>query len=258
MLNSGLVSITFRQLTTARIIDIVKMSGLECIEWGGDLHVPHGDLKTARAVRRQCADAKLTLPSYGSYYRAGSDAADNPAINAVLDSAAELGVSHVRIWAGTLGSADVTATRRGEIVDVLHRDSEIAAKYGLKLSLEYHGNTLTDSDESVKQLMTELADTEIQFYWQPAIGKTAQYHLDSLAMVQSCLAHIHAFTWQFDAAGNITRQPLADGMDDWRQLLEEAAKIPGTHAVMLEFVKDDSIEQFMADAKTLRQLLNRQ
>ena len=257
MLDSGLVSITFRQLTPARIIDLVKESGLNCIEWGGDIHVPHGELKIARSVRRQCADANIILPTYGSYYRSGCNIAKNPSINAVLDSAAELGVKQVRIWAGNEGSAQMTAGRRHEIIESLCQDSKIAATYGLQLSLEYHASTLTDSDESVKQLMTELQESPIKFYWQPVVGKNIQCHLDSLTTVSSRLAHIHAFNWQLDAAGTLVRHPFADAMDNWQLILSYAAKISGTHTVMLEFVKDDSIEQFMRDAQKLQELLNR-
>ena len=48
MLTGGLVSITFRDLEANEIIDLVKKSGLTAIEWGGDVHVPHGDFNRAR------------------------------------------------------------------------------------------------------------------------------------------------------------------------------------------------------------------
>ncbi len=255
MLIPGLVSITFRQLTPARIIELVKKSGLKFIEWGGDIHVPHGDLPTARAIRCQCEDANILLPSYGSYYRANTTATDNPDLHAVLDSAAELGVNDVRIWAGTTGSANLTAAQRNKTIEALQRDSETATKYGLNLSLEYHANTLTDSNESVKQLLTELQNTQIKFYWQPVVGKTIDYQLDGLTSIGSRLAHIHAFNWQLDDAGAIIRQPLAQAIG-WKQLLSAATLLHGTHAVMLEFVKNDSIEQFFADAQTLQNLVD--
>lgn len=255
MLKSGLVSITFRPFTPARIIQMVEESGLECIEWGGDIHVPHGDLKTARLVGRQCADAGISLPAYGSYYRAGSKLADNPTLNAVLDTAAELGTKDIRIWAGNSGSDNLSDAQRSELVDCLCHDSAVAAKYGVTLCLEYHGGTLTDSDASVKQLLTELADTAIKFYWQPAVGKTTQSQLDSLTTVVPRLAHIHAFQWSLDVSGNIVKCPFATGRDDWQRFLAEIAKVAGERAVMLEFVKDNSAEQFIADAATLRQLL---
>ena len=39
MLNTGLVSVTFRDKTPEEIISTVKQCGLEGIEWGGDVHV---------------------------------------------------------------------------------------------------------------------------------------------------------------------------------------------------------------------------
>jgi 3-dehydroshikimate dehydratase len=53
----GLVSISFRPLSVEELIRLVTDVGLEGIEWGGDKHVPHGDLDTARRVRGQNEDA---------------------------------------------------------------------------------------------------------------------------------------------------------------------------------------------------------
>ena len=50
MLTLGLVSITYRKLTPAEIIPLVRDAGLSCIEWGSDIHVPQTDLANARRV----------------------------------------------------------------------------------------------------------------------------------------------------------------------------------------------------------------
>ena len=46
MIESGLVSITFRKLTVEKIIELVKEAGLQGIEWGGDVHVPHDNTES--------------------------------------------------------------------------------------------------------------------------------------------------------------------------------------------------------------------
>jgi hypothetical protein len=51
MIRTGLVSVTFRQLSAEEIIKLVVCAGLEGIEWGGDIHVPHGDLKRSSASK---------------------------------------------------------------------------------------------------------------------------------------------------------------------------------------------------------------
>jgi len=56
MIVPGWVSITFRSLTAERIIALVRQAGLSAIEWGGDIHVRHGDTGRAREVRRLTAN----------------------------------------------------------------------------------------------------------------------------------------------------------------------------------------------------------
>jgi hypothetical protein len=68
----GLVSITYRKLTPAEIIPLVRDAGLSCIEWGSDIHVPQTDLANARRVGEMTREAGLTVSSYGSYYRLGA------------------------------------------------------------------------------------------------------------------------------------------------------------------------------------------
>jgi hypothetical protein len=43
----GLVSVTFRKLAPAAIVELAVKAQLRSIEWGGDVHVPHGDVRAA-------------------------------------------------------------------------------------------------------------------------------------------------------------------------------------------------------------------
>ena len=67
-MKTGLVSISFRQKSINELIKASKESGLEYIEWGGDVHIPMGNIKLARKVRRQMHGAGLKVASYGSYF----------------------------------------------------------------------------------------------------------------------------------------------------------------------------------------------
>ena len=44
-MKTGLCSVSFRKLTVEEIIAAVKDAGLDGIECGGDVHVPHGDVE---------------------------------------------------------------------------------------------------------------------------------------------------------------------------------------------------------------------
>ncbi|NLB42817.1 MAG: sugar phosphate isomerase/epimerase, partial [Clostridiales bacterium] len=62
--------------------------------------------------------------------------------------------------------------------------------------------------------------------------------------------HIHAFHWV-----NREKLELAKGENEWRGYLDEISKVPGDRYIMLEFVKNDSPEQFIEDADTLKKLV---
>ena len=64
----GLVSVTFRQLTPEGIIQLCMQTGLQTVEWGGDVHVPPGDVSRAAAVGELTRAAGLSITAYGSYY----------------------------------------------------------------------------------------------------------------------------------------------------------------------------------------------
>ncbi|MCJ7549353.1 MAG: sugar phosphate isomerase/epimerase, partial [Anaerolineae bacterium] len=103
MIQTGLVSVTFRKLTPRAIVDLVAEAGLDAIEWGGDVHVPHGEIEIARSVRQMTEDAGLDMPSYGSYYRAGHSKL--VPFGTVVETAIALGAPIIRIWAGKQGTA---------------------------------------------------------------------------------------------------------------------------------------------------------
>ena len=55
MVATGLTSVTFRKLDPLQVIQLTKSAGLQSIEWGGDIHVPAGDLDNAKKfMTRPC------------------------------------------------------------------------------------------------------------------------------------------------------------------------------------------------------------
>ena len=61
-MKSGLVSVSFRKKGVCELIKAAKESGLEYIEWGGDVHIPMGNVKLARRVRKLMHGAGLKKP----------------------------------------------------------------------------------------------------------------------------------------------------------------------------------------------------
>ena len=251
MISSGLVSVTFRQLTPETIIGLVCEAGLRGIEWGGDVHVPHGESNRAREVGIMTREAGLEVAAYGSYFRVGHSEDTGLPFSQVLDSALALGAPVIRVWAGSAGSATVDDEVRGRVVEDLRRITELAAKAGVRIATEFHGGTLTDTNESTHQLLSEVDHSNLYTYWQPLMGMSDETCVEAIGQLSPRLSHLHVYHW--DSVKE--RCALAAGAERWQKFLQAAQKVPGDRYAMLEFVKDDEPENFLRDAATLREWL---
>lgn len=248
MLRPGLVSVTFRKLTPQDIVALVRRAGAWGIEWGGDVHVPHGDLTRAREVRELTTETGLAVAAYGSYYRVGQSEGDGLPFERVLDTALELGAPTIRVWAGTAGSGATDAATRARIVAELQRIAALAARGGVRVALEFHGGTLTDDNESAVKLFAEASHPNLRTYWQPLLGFDDATCLAGLRALAPRLDHVHAYQW----ATAQDRRPLAEGAARWAEFLRVAAAVPGDRGVLLEFVAGDAPENFLRDTATLK------
>ena len=240
---TGLCSITFRKLSPVAIINLVEHAGLDAIEWGGDVHVPHGDLARAREVRAMTAAAGIRVSSYGSYYRVGHDAP--VPFKAVLETARELGAPMIRVWAGRQGSAQSDAASRARVVAESRRIAAAAAAAGIGVSCEFHQGTLTDTNDSAVALLREVAHANFGTYWQPAADMPPGARREGLTALRPWLTNLHVYTW----AGT-ERRALREGAAEWKEYLRlaEAAR---PRVLLLEFARGDSPEAFLDDARCL-------
>lgn len=251
MIRGGLVSISFRKLSPQEIVALVARSRVRGLEWGGDVHVPHGDRNRAAEVAAMTRDAGLVVAAYGSYYRAGEPpGADNPDFGAVLESAIRLGAPTIRVWSGRQPSAAADEAYRSRVTADLQRIGALAAPHGITVTCEHHAHTLTDSRASALRLYADLAAANVQPYWQPAPELSPSDNLAILHDLLPRLVNAHVFHWVV-TAGRRERCPLSAGSHDWSGYLQAMAATGRTHWALLEFVKDDRPEQFLEDAAAL-------
>jgi 3-dehydroshikimate dehydratase len=251
MIHSGLVSITFRKLVPREIVHLVAQAGLVGVEWGGDVHVPHGDLRQARLVRRMTQEAGLRIAAYGSYYRVGVEGTGP--FEPILDTAVELGAPLIRVWAGDRPSAGAGAPFRARVVRETRRAADMAAGVGIAIAYEFHPRTLTDTGESARRLLEDVAHDDVGSYWQPPPGASVADNLAGLDAVLPWLRNVHVFTWHGTTG---ERMPLADGETGWMRALRKVASTGRDHFALVEFVRDDAEEPFLKDAATLRRWLS--
>ena len=249
----GLVSVSFRKLNPPLIVDLCKKCSLVGIEWGGDVHVPHGDFETARRVGELTRGNGLEVAAYGSYYRVGASERDGLPFEKVLETAIHLQAPLIRVWAGVKASADADEAYANWIIGESDRIAGVAAKAGVKVAYEYHANTLTDSLLSTANLLAKARHPNLYYLWQPSNGKAVSYNLQALTAVLPRLENIHVFHWWPDSS---VRHALSVGEADWKEYFGVLRQDGGARYALLEFVKDNEPEQLQADALTLHRLLS--
>jgi sugar phosphate isomerase/epimerase len=194
-------------------------------------------------------EAGLSVVAYGSYFRAGEDNPDN--FEPVFQAALALDAPVIRVWAGRRGSKDADPDYRARVLDDTLSVADRAATEGIAISYEYHADTLTDTDESARQLLIA-SDSKVQTLWQPPHERTVEQRCQSLRGVVPWLSHVHVFHWPRRGE----RAALEEGAADWVAYLKVLREEGKTCPLLLEFVRGDDPEQFRRDARTLRELIS--
>lgn len=253
----GLVSISFRQLSPEEIIETTQALPIKGIEWGGDVHVPHGDTATAERVGRLTRDAGLEPFCYGAYYRFRELHPEKnepgPEIEAVLDSAQALGAPRVRLWAGEMDYEKATPEYRRAVAKRAHEVAQLAQDRGLAIDLEFHGGTLNNSAEHSLELLDMISHPNVHTLWQPAVPLSVEQRIEGLKKLLPRVSNIHCFHW--GPGGWKERYALEEGKDAWRAYLDVFRKTDTPRWISLEYVKDDSLESLSRDSKTLAELV---
>lgn len=241
----GLCSVTFRSLPPEQVVELAADAGLDVIEWGGDVHVPAGDVERAAEVAKAMTDAGLTSCSYGSYFRAGADESLTP----TLDSAQALGVDRVRIWAGRTGSTEATDDDWAATISRLRDATAEAMERGIGLALEFHSGTLADTAPTALRLLDEVASPALSTYWQPTVAASVDSVLAEYRDLAAHTSAAHVFSW-WPAH---ERLPLRARDALWTRFFAEALASPSRpRDALLEFVPGDDPTLLRGEAAALR------
>lgn len=234
----GLCSVAFRALDIGAVAQLAADCDLAAIEWGGDVHVPPGDIATAIRARRLCEDLGVTSESYGTYLTAGRlRSADE--VPTTLDTALALGAPNVRVWA-----------QGGSVVADLEHICAEARIRDLVVSVEFHVGTATETAASTNALLDKVAADNLWTYWQPNPQLGAVAALAELDSVLPRVSHLHVFCWEPD----YTRRPLEAGANLWPEVLGRAVRVAPPvvpRVAFVEFVRDDDPAQLRLDAMML-------
>lgn len=249
MIIPGMVSATFREKPAEEIIGLCVEAGLKAVEWSENAHVMPGDPSGAGKLYEKTLEAGLTVAAYGSYYRLGQNEDVEGTFGASLASAKALHAPLIRIWAGTEPSEAVSEERRKVLAAEAVKICDMAEAEGIKVAMEWHKNTLTDTNESAMKFLKEAGHGNLYCLWQPTVALNMAQRTEGLDLLGDRLLNLHIYYWLEGV-----RRPLAEGTDEWRQYLEHVNRDEDRFG-LLEFVMGNTREQFLEDAKVLHELL---
>ena len=162
---TGIVSISFRDRSPEQILTAASEAGLDAVEWGGDVHVPHGDLEAARLVRELSAAFDTEIAEYGSYYAIGKS--DPSLFEDILNTARDLGTNVIRVWAHQGKASDSFSEE--EYQACVADAKRICAMAGdITVALECHPNTLTDEYHTELKFIRDVGCDNLGINLDPA------------------------------------------------------------------------------------------
>ena len=240
---AGLVSISFRPLSPEKIIEIAKAAGLSAIEWGGDVHVPFGEIETAQRVGEMTRSAGLSIPEYDSYYRVGL--ADHEDFTKAAATARTLGTDCIRVWAYNKNPDEIDEDTYAVIVADAKRMCEEAPD--LTICLECHNNTLTSNYKSALKFLQDVNCENFKMFWQPNQLLSHDENLEACRALLPYIQRVHTFSWE-----GKEKYPLAQHTDRWQEymdILKDSTN--ATMPLMLEFMHDNNPDTLPETARTL-------
>ena len=253
---------TFRQLLAEQIIALVSEAQLSAIEWGGDVHVPHGDIEVAREVGCKTREAGLEVAAYGSYYQVGESEAAGLSFASVLETALALGGPVIRVWAGKKSPGDADEHYREMVaadtqrIAAMAEDAGVPGVPGVGIAYEFHANTLTETAASAMDLLKAANHENVTTLWQVPLSVWSEQRLESLKTVLPQLSNVHVYHMTA-VDGGIERRPLVEGEVDWIRDLGVINNDERLRYALLEFVQDDDPDCFLRDAAVLREWIER-
>lgn len=240
---SGMTSVTFRKKTVEQIIAIAVKANLKGIEWGSDVHVPVGNIDRARQVGEMTRAAGLSVFSYGAYLNMGESGFEE-----IAQTALALGCKTIRIWPPKPSTKNAVDADFNNAITALKDISKTARLYGVTVCMEWHNGRLNDCPESSLRILKGVNEDNIRTYWQPIY--TYPDNIRHIEAMEGFIENVHVYNWIYGKP--VIRLPLAANRQDWEKYVDAL----GYRNYILEFTADDSDENFLADAKTLKELLN--
>ncbi len=242
-LKIGVASVTFRNKTVNQVVEIAKNSGIEFIEWGGDIHVK--TIEDAKLAKKLCDKNNIKISSYGSYYRTGSS--DKVDWEDVCRIASEMGASSVRIWLGNKDSEIFTESEYKELLEEMKFLCSKAEEYNLLVCPECHDNTFNNNTDAILKLKNDLNCDNFKTYFQSRYLKI-NYDIDRIEKTFDFIENFHVSYRDLKLEQRFKRKDK-NYLD---KLIKKFISMNFNGIVIIEFTKGAKEKNFIKDVRKLK------
>lgn len=172
----GFTTTSFRQIKDfEKIVEIARQAQVDCLEWGGDIHVR--SVEDAKRAKELCNKAGIRINSYASYYRVGCKNALE--WTEICKIATAMSARSVRVWLGRTDSEKTDEATYREILEDTKNICGVARDYGLIVCPECHDNTFNNNTDAFLRIHTDAGCDNFKTYFQSRY-KRLQYDLDRI------------------------------------------------------------------------------
>ncbi len=245
MFQTGLVSVSFRQLSPEEVVRAAVAAGLYNIEWGSDVHAPCADTARLQQIRQLQQSYGVKCCSYGTYFYLSTSPMEE--LPGYIQAAKVLGTDILRVWTGNKSPWKYTEEEKQALYARSREAARLAEDAGVILCLECHRNTYTETKEHTLELMEAVNSPAFRIYWQPHEYFTVEENVQYIQLLKDYIYHIHTYQCK-----GTQKLPLADGIDEWKTYLQEFRR---NHYMLLEFMPDGKVETLPREADTLRSII---
>ena len=248
----GLCTIAFQELPLEEVIDIAADYGFDGIEvWGKPPHMPIDyDETYVKNIRDLAHQKGLAISAYGSYvdptihlYQKYFEDAFNIAHN--------LGTNLVRIWTGGGASKTIPPADKRLILFRMVSLAQWASFRSLTMGMEMHNNHLSDSVESILDIIDNIKLQSLKTYFQPLSRPDADEPISAAQQLADHIVNVHA--QNFDESGKAC--PIAEGVVDYSKIIEILNNVGYDGYIQVEFVHgDNKLEALQRDRDYLASL----
>lgn len=253
MLNIGLTSVTFRNLTAYDVIKCCKKYGINRIEWGSDVHVPVGDTLNATQIKQECEKNGILISSYGTYYKCGAYSDAKEEFAKYVEIAKILDAKTMRIWVGIKNFEDADEEYIEKIVNELKIICDMAKEENIDIGSELHGGSLCNNKENSLEIVKRVNRENFGMYFQYDWNYTLEENCDTLKSFIPFLKNVHVFNVNTDGRHSLGEN---NGENIWKEFVKILKENETCTNLLFEFLPKQTEECLKRECEILKKIVN--